>query len=85
MLLMILIPKVHEFEVAMTCEGCSGAVERNLNKIKGKFLPIKDCLDLIIANLERLPAITRIEDVEYTPTWLHIDSRNEKQLRIVRP
>ncbi len=32
----ILIAKVHEFEVAMTCKGCSGAVERNLNKIKGK-------------------------------------------------
>ncbi|KAM4585869.1 copper transport protein ATOX1 [Fundulus diaphanus] len=24
----------HEFEVAMTCEGCSGAVTRILNKLK---------------------------------------------------
>ncbi|MEQ2216166.1 ATX1 antioxidant protein 1, partial [Xenoophorus captivus] len=26
----------HEFEVAMTCEGCSGAVTRILNKLGGK-------------------------------------------------
>ncbi|XP_073342909.1 copper transport protein ATOX1 isoform X1 [Pagrus major] len=25
----------HEFEVAMTCEGCSGAVTRVLNKLGG--------------------------------------------------
>ncbi|KAF7651965.1 hypothetical protein LDENG_00103180 [Lucifuga dentata] len=25
----------HEFEVAMTCEGCSGAVARVLNKLGG--------------------------------------------------
>ncbi|KAK9518484.1 hypothetical protein VZT92_023790 [Zoarces viviparus] len=25
----------HEFEVAMTCEGCSGAVTRILNKLEG--------------------------------------------------
>ncbi|XP_030251804.1 copper transport protein ATOX1 [Sparus aurata] len=28
------MPK-HEFEVAMTCEGCSGAVTRVLNKLEG--------------------------------------------------
>ncbi|XP_046672167.1 copper transport protein ATOX1 [Homalodisca vitripennis] len=28
--------KVHLFKVEMTCEGCSGAVERVLNKLKGK-------------------------------------------------
>ncbi|XP_073342910.1 copper transport protein ATOX1 isoform X2 [Pagrus major] len=28
------MPK-HEFEVAMTCEGCSGAVTRVLNKLGG--------------------------------------------------
>lgn len=26
----------HEFEVAMTCEGCSGAVTRVLNKLGGE-------------------------------------------------
>ncbi|KAK9702821.1 Heavy-metal-associated domain [Popillia japonica] len=28
--------KIHEFQVAMTCEGCSGAVQRVLNKFEGK-------------------------------------------------
>ncbi|XP_059490624.1 copper transport protein ATOX1 [Neocloeon triangulifer] len=28
--------KVHEFTVEMTCEGCSGAVERVLGKLKDK-------------------------------------------------
>ena len=31
-----LLHKRHEFEVEMTCEGCSGAVTRVLNK-KGKY------------------------------------------------
>lgn len=30
--------QVHEFKVAMTCESCSGAVERVLNKHKGEYL-----------------------------------------------
>ncbi|XP_063231752.1 uncharacterized protein LOC134536115 [Bacillus rossius redtenbacheri] len=28
--------KVYEFNVAMTCGGCSGAVERVLGKLKGQ-------------------------------------------------
>ncbi|XP_046394875.1 copper transport protein ATOX1 [Ischnura elegans] len=28
--------QIHEFNVAMTCEGCSGAVERVLGKLKGQ-------------------------------------------------
>ncbi|XP_017782886.1 PREDICTED: metal homeostasis factor ATX1 [Nicrophorus vespilloides] len=28
--------QTHEFKVTMTCEGCSGAVERVLSKYKGK-------------------------------------------------
>ncbi|XP_026278841.1 copper transport protein ATOX1 [Frankliniella occidentalis] len=28
--------QVHEFKVEMTCEGCSGAVERVLGKLKGQ-------------------------------------------------
>lgn len=32
---------MHEFEVAMTCEGCSGALERVLNKHKGMTSFIK--------------------------------------------
>jgi len=33
-----LIVQVHEFKVEMTCEGCSGAVERVLGKLKGKWV-----------------------------------------------
>ncbi|XP_044253870.1 copper transport protein ATX1 [Tribolium madens] len=29
-------PQTHVYKVAMTCEGCSGAVERVLNKLKDK-------------------------------------------------
>jgi len=29
--------QVHEYKVAMTCEGCSGAVERVLGKHKDKI------------------------------------------------
>ncbi|GJQ86620.1 hypothetical protein Trydic_g15724 [Trypoxylus dichotomus] len=28
--------KTHEYHVTMTCEGCSGAVQRVLNKFQGK-------------------------------------------------
>ncbi|KAK2715506.1 hypothetical protein QYM36_010196 [Artemia franciscana] len=28
--------EIHEFKVAMSCEGCSGAVERVLGKLKGQ-------------------------------------------------
>uniref|UniRef100_V5IJY6 Copper transport protein ATOX1 n=1 Tax=Ixodes ricinus TaxID=34613 RepID=V5IJY6_IXORI len=28
--------QVHEFEVEMTCEGCSGAVQRVLEKLEGQ-------------------------------------------------
>lgn len=30
--------KVHEYKVTMTCDGCSGAVQRVLGKLKGKLL-----------------------------------------------
>lgn len=33
----ITMAQVHEFKVAMTCESCSGAVERVLNKHKDKI------------------------------------------------
>ncbi|PSN49389.1 Copper transport protein ATOX1 [Blattella germanica] len=30
--------QVHEFKVAMTCNGCSSAVERVLGKLKGLYV-----------------------------------------------
>ena len=29
-------PKTHEYTVKMTCEGCSGAIQRVLGKLEGK-------------------------------------------------
>ncbi|XP_065577626.1 uncharacterized protein LOC136038474 isoform X2 [Artemia franciscana] len=31
-----IVLQIHEFKVAMSCEGCSGAVERVLGKLKGQ-------------------------------------------------
>lgn len=33
------MPKVTEFKVGMTCDGCSSACTRILSKIDGAFLP----------------------------------------------
>uniref|UniRef100_A0A8C9SW40 Copper transport protein ATOX1 n=1 Tax=Scleropages formosus TaxID=113540 RepID=A0A8C9SW40_SCLFO len=33
----VFVPQKHEFYVDMTCEGCSGAVTRVLNKLDVKF------------------------------------------------
>ncbi|XP_030745646.1 copper transport protein ATX1 [Sitophilus oryzae] len=33
--------QVHEYRVAMTCEGCSGAVERVLGKHKDKIANVE--------------------------------------------
>ncbi|CAH1100549.1 unnamed protein product [Psylliodes chrysocephalus] len=38
--------KVYEFNVKMTCDGCSGAVDRVLGKLKGKGV------DEVIISLE---------------------------------
>lgn len=34
------MPKVTEFKVGMTCDGCSSACTRILTKIDGAFLPL---------------------------------------------
>ena len=33
----LFIAQVHEFNVTMTCEGCSGAVKRVLGKLEGSW------------------------------------------------
>jgi len=35
--------KVHEFQVEMTCGGCSGAVERVLGKLQGLGVEKVEC------------------------------------------
>lgn len=34
---MIIISQSYKFQVEMTCEGCSGAINRILTRQKGKF------------------------------------------------
>lgn len=41
----------------------------------------------ILENRSEFPYITTIEDVEHTPTWVHVDCRNnaEEGIRVIRP
>ncbi|CAH0560099.1 unnamed protein product [Brassicogethes aeneus] len=41
--------KVHVFKVTMTCEGCSGQIERVLGKLKGQGV---DEIDVSLPNQE---------------------------------
>lgn len=36
--------QVHEYTVEMTCEGCSGAVERVLGKLGGECVKVFECV-----------------------------------------
>ena len=63
--------------------GCAADV-----KVSGRTP--KDVLSVINANFEEFKAagLTTIEDVNFTPTWLHLDCRPvqiDNQFRIVRP
>jgi len=41
----------------------------------------------ILANAQEFPYLTTLEDVEYTPGWLHFDCRNNADtgIRVVKP
>ena len=63
--------------------GCAADV-----KVSGRTP--KDVLSVINANFEEFKSagLTTVEDVNFTPTWLHLDCRPvqiENQFRIVRP
>lgn len=56
--------------------------------LKPKGLTIQEAFNRIISNKddERLKLITCIEDIAFTPTWLHVDCRNiSDRIRIVKP
>lgn len=48
---------------------------------------LKRAFDYILAHRDRFPYLTTLEDVRFTPTWLHFDTRNHNQqgIWIVRP
>src|SRR5690554_3311309 len=39
----------------------------------------QEAFDYILAHPDRFPYLTVLEDVRYTPTWLHFDTRNHNQ------
>lgn len=41
----------------------------------------------IIKNAEKLPYLSTLEDIESTPTWIHVDVRNhnESDIKVVKP
>jgi len=56
--------------------------------LKPLRMPIGDAFKKIMDNIsdERLKYISVIEDITYTPTWLHVDCRNiPDRIRIVKP
>ncbi|XP_076274556.1 antioxidant 1 copper chaperone [Rhynchophorus ferrugineus] len=59
--------QVHEFKVAMTCEGCSGAVERVLGKHKDKIENVDISLaDQKVKVKTNLPATEVLELIKKT-------------------
>lgn len=47
----------------------------------------REAFDYVLAHPDRFPYLTALEDVRFTPTWLHFDTRNHNQgdIWIVRP
>lgn len=46
-------------------------------------MKIIDVYNHILNNLDKYPYITRIENVEKTPTWIHIDVANTQEKEII--
>lgn len=47
----------------------------------------REVFDYVLAHPNRFPYLTTLEDVQFTPTWLHSDTRNHTRegIWIVRP
>lgn len=48
---------------------------------------IEEAYEYILKNPEKFPYLTTLEDIKYTPGWLHMDNRNHTQegIWIVKP
>lgn len=54
--------------------------------LKPKEIKIKKAIDMIMENVHRFKVIKRIENSDYTPTWLHIDTKgHHKGIKIFNP
>lgn len=82
------------------CQFCSIVAKKIVNKelnmsmhnlyqafdLKPKGLEIKKAVEIIMDNVHRFRAIKRIENPDYTPTWLHIDAKgHNKGIKIFNP
>lgn len=55
-----------------------------------KFKTVKpiDAYQYVMANHEKFPYLSTVEDIESTPTWLHVDVRNHNDkvvIKVVKP
>lgn len=54
--------------------------------LKHKGLEIKKAVEIIMDNVHRFKVIKRIENPDYTSTWLHVDTKgHHKGIRIFNP
>ena len=82
------------------CQFCSIVAKKIANKelnmsmhnlyqafdLKPKGLEIKKAVEMILDNVHRFKVIKRIENPDYTSTWLHIDTKgHHKGIRIFNP
>lgn len=54
---------------------------------KYKSVEIAHVFDYILTHPAQFPYLTTLEDIKYTPTWLHFDTRNNPsgRIRVVKP
>lgn len=82
------------------CQFCSIVAKKITNKelnmsmhnlyrafdLKPKNLEIKKAVEMIMDNVHRFKVIKRIENPDYTLTWLHLDTKgHHKGIRIFNP
>ncbi|MGL4935000.1 MAG: hypothetical protein ACRC51_05950 [Cetobacterium sp.] len=68
-----------------------GKVNMSAHKMNGadlklKGIEIKKAVETIVNNAHRFKTIKRIENPDYTPTWLHVDTRGHHEgIKIFNP
>lgn len=65
----------------MSAHGLFQAVD-----IKPQGMSIKTAFQKVLDNQDKFRVIKRIENIEFTPTWLHVDTRgSHKGIKIFNP
>ena len=77
----IVAKKIAKKELSMSMHNLYQAFD-----LKPKGLEIRKAIEMIIDNIHRFKVVKRIENQDYTPTWLHIDTKgHNKGIRIFNP